>query len=205
MISALLGLAKIDGVLHIDEVDTKRVNVHELRQNISVLPQTPILFSISLRENIDPYRKFDDASLWSTLREVELEKLFSSLDQELDCNNLSTGQRQLLCLARAILKKNKIFVLDEPTANVDDVTDSLIQKTIRSKFKNCTVLTIAHRLNTVLDSDKILVMDQGKVVEFDHPYVLLQEKDGFFSRMVESTGDVMSNHLKNVAEVVGFF
>lgn len=205
MISALLRLADISGTLQIDGVDTTKVDLHELRQKISVLPQSPILFSISLRENLDPFKKFDDASLWRTLREVELEKIFHSLDQQLDRNNLSTGQRQLLCLARAILKKNKIFIFDEATANVDDVTDSLIQKTIRRKFKDCTVLTIAHRLNTIMDNDRILVMDQGKVVEFNHPHILLQQESGFFTRMVQSTGDVVARHLKKLAEEVSFF
>uniref|UniRef100_A0A2S2P6Y7 Multidrug resistance-associated protein 4 n=1 Tax=Schizaphis graminum TaxID=13262 RepID=A0A2S2P6Y7_SCHGA len=102
-------------------------------------------------------------------------------------SNFSVGQRQLMCLARAILQNNKILVLDEVTANVDHRTDALIQNTIRNKFQMCTVLTIAHRLNTVIDSDKILVLDGGTVVEFDHPYRLLKNTNGFFYKMVKQT------------------
>src|SRR5438270_10083061 len=93
-------------------------------------------------------------------------------------SNLSVGQRQLLCLARALLKNNKILVLDEATANVDQETDAQIQKTIKDKFSHCTVITVAHRLNTIIDMDRVLVLDAGQVVEFDEPYILLQNGDG---------------------------
>ena len=155
-----------------------------MRNKISILPQEPVLFSISLRKNLDPMQQFDDASLWAALNDVELNNIFTSLDNVLDLNNLSTGQRQLLCLARAILRKNKILILDEATANVDASTESLIQNTIRAKFKDCTVLMIAHRLQTLKDCDKILVMDQGRLVEFDRPTVLMKQQDSYFSKML---------------------
>lgn len=113
-------------------------------------------------------------------------------------SNFSVGQRQLVCLARAILRKNRILVLDEATANIDPQTDALIQSTIRKKFENCTVLTIAHRLNTIMNSDKVLVMDAGQSVEFGHPHLLLQNSDGYFTKLVEQTGAAAQN-LKKIA------
>lgn len=115
-------------------------------------------------------------------------------------SNFSVGQRQLVCLARAILRNNKILVLDEATANVDPQTDNLIQQTIRKKFADCTVLTIAHRLNTVMDSDKVLVMDAGAMKEFDHPYILLQDTNGIFYGMVQQTGRILADTLYNISE-----
>lgn len=103
-------------------------------------------------------------------------------------SNFSMGQRQLVCLARAILRNNKILILDEATANVDPETDRLIQTTIRDRFRNCTVLTIAHRLHTVMDNDRVLVVDAGQVVEFGHPFELLQSSDGYFKKLIEQTG-----------------
>ncbi|CAM1305331.1 ABCC4 (predicted) [Pycnogonum litorale] len=110
--------------------------------------------------------------------------------------NLSFGQSQLICLARAILKKNRILVLDEATSNVDHCTDALIQQTIRSKFEECTVLTIAHRLNTVLDSDRILVMDEGNIIEFDSPFVLANNTSSKFYEMIQDTGPAAETLLR---------
>uniref|UniRef100_T1GCD1 ABC transporter domain-containing protein n=1 Tax=Megaselia scalaris TaxID=36166 RepID=T1GCD1_MEGSC len=115
-------------------------------------------------------------------------------------SNFSVGQRQLICLARAILRNNKVLVLDEATANVDPQTDALIQKTIRRKFKECTVLTVAHRLHTVMDSDRILVMDAGFAKEFDAPHLLLQNSRGLLRQMVDATGAYDSEQLKRVAK-----
>uniref|UniRef100_T1IZ29 ABC transporter domain-containing protein n=1 Tax=Strigamia maritima TaxID=126957 RepID=T1IZ29_STRMM len=128
-------------------------------------------------------------------------ELPNGLDTEIQGggHNLSVGQRQLLCLARAILRNNKILILDEATANVDHETDVLIQETIRTQFKTCTVLTVAHRLNTIIDSDRVMVLSEGKLMEFDSPYELLLNKTSYFSELVNATGKSNSNHLKIIA------
>lgn len=202
LIAALLRLAETDGTVLIDNVDTKTIGLPYLRNKISIIPQESMIFTGSLRDNLDPFRQCDDASLWSALKDVELDKIVDSLDHCLDVggNNFSAGQRQLLCLARAVLKKNKILVLDEATAYVDLATDELIQRTIRNKFKDCTVLTIAHRLSTVMDSDKILVIDSGEVVEFDRPDLLLELSSSYFSRMVHQFGNTTLGLSKTIFE-----
>lgn len=133
---------------------------------------------------------------------MELKNAVDSLDQRVSegGSNFSAGQRQLVCLARAIVRNNKVLVLDEATANVDPATDALIQTSIRRNFKECTVLTIAHRLNTIMDSDKVLVMYAGEAVEFDHPHLLLQKEDGHFSRMLRETGKNLENQLREIAK-----
>ena len=139
-------------------------------------------------------------------QQVELKQVVSLLPGGLDCkmsdggSNFSMGQRQLVCLARAILRNNRILVLDEATANVDAATDNFIQTTIRTKFSECTVITIAHRLHTVMDSDKVLVMDAGRIVEFAHPFELLKCPGGYFRKLVEQTGNATANNLMQIAE-----
>lgn len=202
LIAALFNLAKLDGAIYLDEIDTRKIGLHDLRSKISIIPQEPVLFSATLRDNLDPFHKYDDATLWTAMEDVELKNSVTSLDQTVNQGgrNFSAGQRQLLCLARAIVQNNKVLVLDEATANVDPGTDALIQKTIRTKFKDRTVLTIAHRLNTIMDSDKVLVMEGGRAVEFDHPYILLRGKDTYFSKMVFETGKAMTEQLTKVAK-----
>ncbi|XP_011647242.1 multidrug resistance-associated protein 4-like isoform X2 [Pogonomyrmex barbatus] len=202
LIYALFHMAKLNGAIYIDNINTKKIGLHDLRNKISIIPQEPVLFSATLRDNLDPFHKFHDADLWSALEEVKLKHVVESLDYRVEQggNNFSVGQRQLICLARAILQNNKILVLDEATANVDPITDTFIQITIRKKFENCTVLTIAHRLNTIMDSDKVLIMDQGQVLEFDHPFILLQNEQGHFSNMVQETGKAMTEQLKQHAK-----
>ncbi|XP_050309650.1 ATP-binding cassette sub-family C member 4-like isoform X2 [Anthonomus grandis grandis] len=220
LIAALFRLAPIEGQILIDDLDTKTIGLSDLRRRISIIPQEPVLFSATLRYNLDPFDEFEDARLWEVLEEVqtnqriqrnftnkyhffqvELKDLVTTLDFQVleGGSNLSLGQRQLLCLARALLRNNKILVLDEATANVDARTDSLIQTTIRRKFKKCTVLTIAHRLNTIMDSDKVIVMGAGQILEHDHPYSLLENPDGHFTSMVQETGPTMTEQLKEVA------
>ncbi|KAJ8932364.1 hypothetical protein NQ314_014731 [Rhamnusium bicolor] len=201
LIASLFRLAPIEGTIMIDDVDTSKVRLNDLRSNISIIPQEPVLFSATVRYNLDPFEKVEDEVLWTALENVELKGVIESLNQQV-CeggSNFSAGQRQLMCLARAIVRNNKILVMDEATANVDPHTDSLIQKTIRENFKNCTVLTIAHRLNTIMDSDKVLVMDAGRSVEFAHPHLLLQKPEGHFIKMVKQTGATMESILRKVA------
>uniref|UniRef100_A0A182NN20 Uncharacterized protein n=1 Tax=Anopheles dirus TaxID=7168 RepID=A0A182NN20_9DIPT len=206
LIQALFRLAPFEGNIEIDDIDTKTLGLRDLRSKISIIPQDPILFSGTLRSNLDPFDQRKDEELWSALDQVELKEAVSSLAGGLECrmsdggSNFSMGQRQLVCLARAILRNNKILVLDEATANVDPETDKLIQTTIRTKFAHCTVLTIAHRLHTVMDSDRVLVMDAGRVVEFGHPHELLHGPIGYLRRLVDQTGVATAAMLMRTAE-----
>ena len=206
LINALFQLNDTTGSILIDGIDITQIGLHDLRSKLSIIPQEPVLFSGTMRRNLDPFDEYSDEDLWSALKDVELKEVVDELSLGLNSavleggSNFSVGQRQLICLARAILRKNKILILDEATANVDPQTDALIQFTIREKFSQCTVLTIAHRLNTVMDSDKVLVMDAGLMVEFDHPFNLLQNVNGVFYSMVEQTGKAMADALKTIAE-----
>ncbi|XP_051158203.1 ATP-binding cassette sub-family C member 4-like [Leptopilina boulardi] len=206
LIAALFRLAKIDGVIEIDNIDTGTVCLEDLRRQISIIPQDPVLFSGTIRRNLDPFSEFPDRLLWEVLEEVELKEAIAAvngLDSRVSDrgSNFSVGQRQLICLARAILRNNRILMLDEATANVDPQTDALIQRTIRTKFAPCTVLTVAHRLNTIMDSDKVLVLDAGQMAEFDHPHILLQNQHGQFTSLVRETGRAMFEQLSKVAEL----
>ncbi|XP_041353920.1 multidrug resistance-associated protein 1-like isoform X2 [Gigantopelta aegis] len=177
------------GEITIDGVDISTIGLHDLRSRLTILPQDPVMFVGSLRLNVDPLDIYSDEEIWTALEHAHLKTFVESLPDKLlhesgeGGENLSVGQKQLLCLARALLKKTKILILDEATAAVDMATDVLIQETIRSEFKGCTVLTIAHRLNTVMDYDRILVLDQGRVDSFDSPSTLLQQKSGIFYQM----------------------
>ena len=164
---------------------------------MAVITQDPVLFSGSLRKNLDPFSLHQDHDLWRALEDVQLKTIVQQLPDQLayklreSGSNFSVGERQLVCLARALLQRSKIIILDEATANVDFKTDRLIQDVIGSRFKDSTVITIAHRLNTIMDYDKVLVMEQGRVVEFDKPEILLQNKNGFFSRLVQTQNAIV--------------
>lgn len=208
IVQSLFRLAQNEGQISIDGVDIGLIGLHDLRRKISIIPQEAILFSGSLRFNLDPFDERSDDELWAALEQVELKAVIAALPGGLDAKvidgglNFSAGQRQLLCLARAILRNNKILILDEATANVDSETDKLIQKTIRNRFTDCTVITIAHRLNTIMDCDRVLVVDAGEIVEFDHPFNLIQRPDGCFKRLLDQTDSSTAMILMNIAKEV---
>ena len=181
----------IEGTIKIDDEDITQLGLHDLRSRLTVIPQDPVLFSGSFRRNFDPFEKYADHEIYNAIEQANLKDFVASLDNGLDHeiteggDNLSVGQRQLVCLARALLRKSKILVLDEATAAVDVETDELIQQTIREQFKDCTIVTIAHRLNTILDYDKIIVMDKGQIIEHDKPENLLKNDESVFYSMAK--------------------
>lgn len=205
IIAVLFRLTEPEGSIYIDGVETKSIGLHELRRKLSIIPQEPVLFNGTVRRNLDPFNEYLDSDMWRALEQVKLADLVRSLPGALDAElsegggNFSVGERQLICLARAVLRQNRIIILDEATANVDPNTDKFIQRTINDSFKGCTQLTIAHRLNTIMNSDRVLVMDAGRVCEFDSPYVLLQDTRGIFTTMVNNTGKNAA-HLKKIAK-----
>jgi ATP-binding cassette subfamily C (CFTR/MRP) protein 4 len=195
IIATLFRLYEVEGKITIDGVDTKTLSLDSLRANISIIPQDPVLFTGTIRDNIDPTRRYTDDEIWKAIDTANLKPLVPSLDFEIieSGSNFSIGQRQLICLARALIQKNKIIVLDEATANMDPETDHLIHKTIRDNFEGCTVFTIAHKLHSILHSDKVMVMDKGEIVEYDAPEKLLEKKEGSFYRMATKAGLSVSN------------
>lgn len=186
-----------EGKIIIDGINISEIGLHDLRSKLTIIPQDSILFSGSLRLNLDPFDMYSDAEVWKALELAHLKDFINGLPSGLyhkvseGGENLSAGQRQLLCLARALLRKTKILILDEATAAVDLETDDLIQKTIRTEFADCTVITIAHRLNTIVDSNRVLVLDKGKIAEFEAPQILLQNKESIFYGMCKDAGLVI--------------
>lgn len=190
IIQALFRLAHIDGCIEIDGVDIMSVGLHQLRHSITIIAQEPILFSGSIRDNLDPLGEYSDDDVWNALEAVELKHVIGRTKDGLTATianggaNYSLGQRQLICLARAALRQNKIVILDEATASVDGETDKILQRMIVEKFANSTVLTITHRMHAVMTYDKILVMVAGRAVEYDSPINLLQRNDGVFRHLM---------------------
>ncbi|XP_050076526.1 multidrug resistance-associated protein 1 isoform X5 [Anopheles maculipalpis] len=182
------------GSIVIDGQDIAQLGLHALRSRLTIIPQDPVLFSGTLRINLDPFNAHSDDDIWKALEHAHLKSFVKGLTAGINHEvteggeNLSVGQRQLICLARALLRKTKVLILDEATAAVDLETDDLIQRTIRTEFKDCTVLTIAHRLNTIMDSDKVIVLDKGQIVEFAPPAELLQSKNSAFYSMAKDAG-----------------
>ncbi|GFR29928.1 multidrug resistance-associated protein 1 [Trichonephila clavata] len=182
------------GKISIDGVHIAKLGLHDLRNKLTIIPQDPVLFTGTLRSNLDPFGSYSDQALWQSLEQSHLKSFVSSLEKGMEHEvseggeNLSVGQRQLVCLARALLRKTKVLILDEATAAVDVETDELIQSTIRTQFDDCTVLTIAHRLNTIMDYDKVIVLSKGEIVEMDKPENLLKREDSIFYSMAKDAG-----------------
>ncbi|KAJ7650107.1 multidrug resistance-associated ABC transporter [Roridomyces roridus] len=196
---ALLRSIYTEGIVYYDGIPTSSVNLDALRSNITIIPQIPELLSGSLRHNLDPFDQYDDLTLNNALRAAGLFSLQDEMEEGrlvLDTivssggSNLSVGQRQILALARAIVRDSKILILDEATSAIDYQTDNVIQASLRNELKpDVTVLTVAHRLQTILDSDKIMVLDEGRIVEFDSPNVLLQNPKGKLRALVDESKD----------------
>lgn len=197
------------GRILIDGIDISKIRLSDLRSRMAIVPQDPVLFCGTIRSNLDPFNEYTDQDLLNALAQVHINSqptpsttstpstnegnknpIFGSLSSPISegGHNLSQGQRQLLCLARAILSHQKIMVMDEATSSVDKATDALIQRSIREGFQNRTMIVIAHRLSTVADFDKILVLNEGRVVEFDEPKVLMERK-GAYWKMVRQSGE----------------
>jgi ABC-type multidrug transport system fused ATPase/permease subunit len=190
------------GSIEIDGVNISKIGLETLRQSISIIPQDPVLFNGTVRQNLDPFDSVDDIVIWSALESVNLKAYIARLPLGLlnivhqNGENFSVGQRQLICLARALIRKSKILVLDEATAAIDVETDSIIQSAIRSDLTQCTILTIAHRINTISDYDRIMVLDQGTIVEFDTPKILIERKGPFY-RLAKESG-LLQQHLSEM-------
>jgi ATP-binding cassette subfamily C (CFTR/MRP) protein 4 len=189
----------------IDGVDVSKLGLHALRTKISVIPQVPTLFSgCTVRENLDLFGLHSDAAIAQVLEDCHLTAVVDELPDGWDSlvaesgSNFSVGQRQLLCLARALLSRNKILVLDEATASVDKRTDQMLQDALHASFHDGTILAVAHRLDTVIENDYIMVLGNGKLLEFGSPADLLR-RDGAFASMVSDTGDAMANDLRQRA------
>ncbi|XP_028790571.1 LOW QUALITY PROTEIN: ABC transporter C family member 8-like, partial [Neltuma alba] len=190
LVSALFRLVDpARGDILIDGISILPMGLKDLRMKLSIIPQEPTLFRGSIRTNLDPLGLYSDEEIWEALEKCQLKSTISRLPNQLDSSvndegeNWSVGQRQLLCLGRVLLKRNKILVLDEATASIDSTTDAILQQVIRQEFAGCTVITIAHRVPTVTDSDMVMVLSSGKVVEYDEPSKLM-ETNSSFSKLV---------------------
>ncbi|XP_040939884.1 ABC transporter C family member 12 isoform X2 [Gossypium hirsutum] len=205
MLNALFRIVELEkGRILIDGCDVARFGLTDMRKVLSIIPQSPVLFSGTVRLNLDPFNEHNDDDLWEALERAHLKDVILRNSFGVDAEvleggeNFSVGQRQLLCLARALLRRSKILVLDEATATVDVKTDAFIQKTIREEFKSCTILIIAHRLNTIIDCDRILVLDAGQVLEHNTPKELLVNRESAFSKMVQCTGPTNAEYLHSL-------
>ncbi|XP_046735959.1 ATP-binding cassette sub-family C member 5-like [Diprion similis] len=186
----------VEGKIEVDNVDISEISLSQLRTKISIIPQDPTLFNGTIRSNLDPFKLYTDTEIWQALEKTKLKNRVQSINGHLDGSvgfggdNLSVGERQLLCLSRALLRKSKILVMDEATAAVDPETEIAVQTTIQQEFSTCTILIIAHRLQTVLSLDRVLVMNSGKILEFDKPYNLLKDSNSEFSKLMAGVNTV---------------
>ncbi|XP_042505968.1 ABC transporter C family member 10-like [Macadamia integrifolia] len=191
LISALFRLVEpADGKIIIDNIDISMIGLHDLRSRIGIIPQDPTLFNGTIRYNLDPLSQYTDEEIWEVLGKCQLQDAVKEKEKGLDGSvvedgsNWSMGQRQLFCLGRALLRRSRILVLDEATASIDNATDAILQKTIRTEFADCTVITVAHRIPTVMDCTKVLAMSDGKVVEYDEPTTLMNREGSLFGQLV---------------------
>ncbi|KAJ3535457.1 hypothetical protein NM688_g6972 [Phlebia brevispora] len=205
------------GRIVIDGLDICTIGLTDLRSKLTIIPQDPTVLSGTLRSTLDVFNEYEDAEIFEALRRVHLippdgaeedpEIVNANAFRNLDCpvseggENFSTGEKQLLCMARAILKRTRVLVMDEATASVDYATDELIGKTIRQEFAQSTILTIAHRLRTVIDYDRVMVLDQGRIAEFDKPSTLLKDSTSMFYSLCNATGKTEFSVLKKMAGV----
>ena len=193
------------GCIMIDGVDISKLSMYDLRSKLTILPQDPVLFAGTIRSNLDPFARFSEDEVWNSISRVGMMERVKLDNKGLECpvaergSNFSVGQRQLLCLARAMLKRTKILLMDEATASVDFESDAMIQRTIREEFTECTVITIAHRLATIIDYDLVLVMDQGVKLEYDSPDRLLRSTSTHFYGMVKQLGEEQCAELIHAA------
>ncbi|VAI82714.1 unnamed protein product [Triticum turgidum subsp. durum] len=200
LIGALFRLVEpSEGKVIIDSVDITMIGLHDLRSRLGIIPQDPTLFQGTIRYNLDPLGQFLDEQIWEVLDKCQLLEAVREKEQGLDSHvvqdgsNWSMGQRQLFCLGRALLRRCRILVLDEATASIDNATDAILQKTIRTEFKYSTVITVAHRIPTVMDCDMVLTMSDGKVVEYDKPTKLIETGGSLFRKLVEEYRSHTSN------------
>ncbi|KIK62964.1 hypothetical protein GYMLUDRAFT_259735 [Collybiopsis luxurians FD-317 M1] len=196
---SLLKMIYTGGEVYLDGIPTSSVNLDDLRTKITIIPQTPELLSGTVRRNLDPFDQYDDAALYDALRSAGLYSIQSededarvTLDTAVASGggNLSVGERQVFSLARAILRESKLLILDEATSAIDYKTDAVIQSSLRTELKSdTTLITVAHRLQTIMDADKIMVLDAGKIVEYDSPKELLKNKTGHLRALVDESAD----------------
>ncbi|KAG0202488.1 hypothetical protein BGX28_005009 [Mortierella sp. GBA30] len=186
----------VKGQIFVDGVDISTLGLYDVRSRFSIIPQDPVLFAGTIRFNLDPLGVKSDQELWQALEDSYLKDYVLQMDGGLEAmvleggDNFSVGQRQLICLARALLRKTSLLILDEATAAIDLETDMLVQAIIRQKFSDCTILTIAHRINTVMDSDRIMVLSEGKIAEFESPAKLLADPSSIFYSLAKESGNL---------------
>ncbi|XP_047209979.1 ATP-binding cassette sub-family C member 5 isoform X3 [Girardinichthys multiradiatus] len=191
---ALFRLVELSaGSIIIDGIDIAQIGLDDLRSKLAIIPQEPVLFIGTVRSNLDPWDQYSDLQIWEALEKTHIKEMVSQLPHSIQSEvtesgeNFSVGERQLLCVARALLRNSKILILDEATAAIDTETDRLIQETIRSAFGSCTTLIVAHRLNTVMSCSRVMVLDNGQILEFDSPAALLANENSRFRAMIEAS------------------
>ncbi|EGG23167.1 ABC transporter C family protein [Cavenderia fasciculata] len=192
------------GVIKIDGINIGDIGLSDLRSKLGVVPQEPFIFSGTVRMNLDPYNLYTDLQLWESLEKSQIKTIVQAMPNGLDSlldeggDGFSVGQKQLLCLSRALLRDAKVVLMDEASSSLDYHTDAIIKQVVHDNFKHSTVLTIAHRLDTIIDSDKILVVDAGRVIEYDHPTVLLENPSSKFTQLIQAQSHLLDTNHNNI-------